>query len=212
MPTPEDAPAGGENIYAVSKYAEERLALAWGAQSGILVVPLRYSCTYGPRQSLRNPYTGVIAIFVTRILNGLPPVVFEDGAQTRDLGFVEDVARANLLAATTTSWDGRPINIGSGQATSILNLARALCAELDPAIIPLVSGQYRVGEIRALTADTGRARAAVHVPRVDLRTGLRAYLAWVAQQGPVTERFGRAAEGLQATGMLRSVAAGAVVG
>lgn len=119
LPTPEDAPAGGENIYAVSKYAEERLALAWGAQSGIPVVPLRYSCTYGPRQSLRHPYTGVIAIFVTRILNGLPPVVFEDGAQPRDLGFVEDVTRANLLAATTTSWDGRPINIGSGQATSI---------------------------------------------------------------------------------------------
>ncbi|HEV1997239.1 MAG TPA: SDR family NAD(P)-dependent oxidoreductase [Candidatus Dormibacteraeota bacterium] len=201
--TPEDAPVGGENIYAVSKYAEERLALAWGTQSDIPVVPLRYSCTYGPRQSLRNPYTGVIAIFVTRILNRLPPVVFEDGAQTRDLGFAGDVARANLLAASSAAWDGRPVNIGSGVPTSILDLARALCAELDPSIEPLVSGQFRVGEIRALTADTGRALAAGHAPRVDLRAGLRAYIEWVAEQGEVTERFSRAAESLRATGMLR---------
>ncbi|MDQ6637986.1 MAG: NAD-dependent epimerase/dehydratase family protein [Candidatus Dormibacteraeota bacterium] len=205
--TPESAAAGGENVYAVSKYAEERLSLAWGLQSGIPVVPLRYSCTYGPRQSLSNPYTGVIAIFVTRILNGLPPVVFEDGRQTRDLGFVADVARANLLAAVTDTWDGVPVNIGSGVATSILELASLLCAELDPSLQPVLSGEFRVGEIRALTPDTSRAEAANHFPRVGLREGLRAYLDWIRAQDPIAECFSSAAARLRDTGMLRRTAA-----
>ncbi len=201
--TPERAPAGGENVYAVSKYAAERLSLAWGVQSGIPVVPLRYSCTYGPRQSLGNPYTGVIAIFVTRILNGLPPLVFEDGRQTRDLGFVTDVARANLVAAATDTWDGVPVNIGSGRATSVLELANLLCAELDPSLQPVLTGEFRVGEIRGLTPDTSRAEAAHHFPRVRLREGLRAYLDWVGDQGSIGECFSSAAARLRATGMLR---------
>nr|MDQ6900098.1 NAD-dependent epimerase/dehydratase family protein [Candidatus Dormibacteraeota bacterium] len=198
---------GGENVYAISKYAAERLSLAWGVQSGIPVVPLRYSCTYGPRQSLRNPYTGVIAIFVTRILNGLPPMVFEDGRQTRDLGFVADVARANLLAAATDIWDGVPVNIGSGRATSVLELANLLCAELDPSLQPVLTGEFRVGEIRGLTPDTSRAEAANHFPTVGLREGLRAYLDWVGDQGHIDERFNSAVVGLRATGMLRRTGA-----
>ena len=205
--TPEQAPAGGENVYAVSKYAQERLALAWGLQSGIPVVPLRYSCTYGPRQSLRNPYTGVIAIFVTRILNGLPPLVYEDGQQTRDLTYVGDIARANLLAADGAAWDGRPVNIGSGRATSILELATLLCTELDASVEPLVSGEYRSGEMRALVADISRARNGGYNPSVELSEGLRAYLDWARGQGNVVERFGAATERLRATGMVRRAAA-----
>ncbi len=101
VPTSEGATLGGENVYAITKVDQERLTLAWSRQTGIPAVALRYSCTYGPRQSLLNPYTGLIAIFATRILNGLPPVLYEDGRQTRDLVFVEDVARANLIAATS---------------------------------------------------------------------------------------------------------------
>lgn len=201
--TPEQAPAGGENVYAVSKYAQERLALAWGIQSQIPVVPLRYSCTYGPRQSLRNPYTGVIAIFVTRILNGLPPLVYEDGRQTRDLTYVGDVARANLLAADGAAWDGRPVNIGSGHATSVLELATLLCARLDASIEPLVSGEYRSGEMRALVADISRARAGGYQPMVELRRGLDDYLDWASGQANVVERFSAAADRLRATGMVR---------
>jgi len=203
-PTPEDAPTGGENTYAISKYAAERLALAWGRQASVPVVPLRYSCTYGPRQSLRNPYTGVIAIFVNRILKGHPPVVFEDGRQSRDFGFVGDVARANLRAATSSAWDGVPVNIGSGVPTTIMEIAELLCAELDPSLVPIVGGQYRVGEMRALTSDDTRARAGGHSPSVDLRDGIRAYLQWVQGQPPVEEHFDAAAQGLRETGMLRT--------
>src|SRR4028119_159112 len=119
VPTPEEAPMGGETVYAITKSDQERLALAWGRQTGVPTVALRYSCTYGPRQSIFNPYTGVIAIFATRLLNGQPPVLYEDGEQTRDLCFVGDVARANLLAAENDALDGLPVNVGSGRAAPI---------------------------------------------------------------------------------------------
>ena len=119
VPTPENAPVGGETVYGLTKVDQEKLVLLWGKQCGIPTVALRYSCTYGPRQSIFNPYTGVIAIFCTRLLNNLPPVLFEDGEQTRDFSFVEDIARANLLAATTDKLDGLPVNVGSGRGVPI---------------------------------------------------------------------------------------------
>ncbi|MDP8949423.1 MAG: NAD-dependent epimerase/dehydratase family protein, partial [Actinomycetota bacterium] len=95
--TPEEAPTGGETVYAITKMDQERLVLTWGRQTGVPTVALRYSCTYGPRQSVFNAYTGVIAIFCTRLLSGQPPVLYEDGEQTRDFCYVGDIARANLL-------------------------------------------------------------------------------------------------------------------
>ena len=124
VPTPENAPVGGETVYGLTKVDQERLVLLWGKQIGIPTVALRYSCTYGPRQSIFNPYTGVIAIFCTRLLNNLPPVLYEDGEQTRDFSFVEDIARANLLAAETDELDGLPVNVGSGLGVSIREIAR----------------------------------------------------------------------------------------
>src|SRR5205814_3903126 len=108
VPTPENAPIGGETVYGLTKVDQEKLVLLWGKQVGIPTVALRYSCTYGPRQSIFNPYTGVIAIFCTRLLNKLSPVLYEDGEQTRDFSYVEDIAHANLLAATTDKLDGLP--------------------------------------------------------------------------------------------------------
>src|SRR5205823_12967289 len=108
-PTPEDAPVGGETVYGLTKVDQEKLVLLWGKQAGIPTVALRYSCTYGPRQSIFNPYTGLIAIFCTRLLNNLPPALYEDGKQTRDFSFVEDIACANLLAAETDVLDGLPV-------------------------------------------------------------------------------------------------------
>src|SRR3989440_12244033 len=110
-PTPENAPIGGETVYGLTKVDQERLVLLWGKQVGIPTVALRYACTYGPRQSIFNPYTGVIAIFCTRLLNNLSPVLYEEGEQTRDFSFVEDIARANLLAAKTDALDGLPVNV-----------------------------------------------------------------------------------------------------
>src|SRR6201993_1009197 len=123
VPTPEFAPIGGETVYAITKVDQEKLVLGWGRQVGIPTVALRYSCTFGPRQSIFNPYTGVIAIFCTRLLNNRAPVIYEDGEQTRDFSFVEDIARANLLAAESEQLDGFAVNVGSGRGVPIREIA-----------------------------------------------------------------------------------------
>jgi len=190
--TPEEMPLGGETVYAITKVDQERLVLTWGRQTGVPTVALRYSCTYGPRQSIFNPYTGVIAIFATRLLNGQPPILYEDGEQTRDFCFVEDVARANLLAATTDVLDGLPVNVGSGRATTIRAVATTVAEALCVPIAPLLHGEFRPGEMRHLTSDISRARSAGYEPRVDLATGIARYLEWIGSQGDVKDYFAAA--------------------
>lgn len=204
-PTPEHAPIGGETVYAITKVDQERLVLTWGRQTGVPTVALRYSCTYGPRQSIFNPYTGVIAIFCTRILNGQPPVVYEDGEQTRDFSFVEDIARANLLAATTDKLDGLPVNVGSGEATSIREIARLISDALNIPIHPVAQGEFRPGEMRHLISDTTRIRAAGYEPQVSLATGIRRYIEWIGRQMDVRDYFAAAETLLRAKGVVHQV-------
>jgi dTDP-L-rhamnose 4-epimerase len=207
VPTPEHAPTGGETVYAITKMDQERLTLSWGRQTGIPTVALRYSCTYGPRQSIFNPYTGVIAIFATRILNGHAPILYEDGEQTRDMCFVEDIARANLLAATTDQLDGLPVNVGSGRATSVREMARMVGEALGQTVEPVARGEFRPGEIRHLTSDITRVRAAGYTPRVDLAEGIRRYVAWISEQGDVRDYFAAAEAGLRERRIVHRVAA-----
>src|ERR1051326_3247358 len=181
-PTPERAPVGGETVYGLTKVDQEKLVLLWGKQIGIPTVALRYSCTYGPRQSIFNPYTGVIAIFCTRLLNNLPAVFYEDGEQTRYLSFVEDIARANLLAAQTDVLDGEPVNVGSGKAVSVREIGQRVSDALGIKIPPEINGEFRPGEMRHLISGTERIRAAGYVPQVDLEEGLARYLDWIRGQ------------------------------
>ena len=204
-PTPENAPVGGETVYGLTKVDQEKLVLLWGKQFGIPTVALRYSCTYGPRQSIFNPYTGVIAIFCTRLLNNLPPVLYEDGEQTRDFSFVEDIARANLLAAETDKLDGLAVNVGSGRGVPIREIARQISDALRIDIAPEVNGEFRPGEMRHLTSDTTRIRAAGHEPRVDLASGIGRYLDWIRTQGDVRDYFSEAATILRDKGVVHKV-------
>lgn len=205
IPTPEATPGGGETVYALTKVDQERLVLLWGKQVGIPTVALRYSCTYGPRQSLFNPYTGVIAIFCTRLLNGLQPVMYEDGGQTRDLCFVEDIARANLLAMESDKLDGLPVNAGSGRATSVRDLALIIADQLGLKIEPLARGEFRPGEIRSLISDISRIRTIGYEPQVTIEQGIGRYLEWIGTQGKVEDYFGKIEAGLRANGIVQSV-------
>ena len=206
VPTPENAPIGGETVYGLTKVDQEKLVLLWGKQSGIPTVALRYSCTYGPRQSIFNPYTGVIAIFCTRLLNDLPPVLYEDGEQTRDFSFVEDIARANLLAAMSDKLDGLAVNVGSGKGVTIREVAEQISAALGIRIAPELNGEFRPGEMRHLTSGTGRIRAAGYEPQVDLATGIGRYLDWIRSQSDVKDYFSEAADILRKKGIVHSVA------
>ncbi len=206
-PTDEEAPTGGENVYAISKMIQERLVISWGRATGIPAVALRYSCTYGPRQSLFNPYTGVIAIFCTRLVNDLPPVVYEDGRQSRDLVYVEDVAGANLLVANDPRADGRVFNVGTGEAAAIGDLATLLAERLDKPIAPKLPGEFRPGEMRALISDASRIGALGFAPRVSLAEGIDRYLDWVRAQGPIAEYFGQAERALRRRRVVKRSAA-----
>ena len=207
MPTPEATPGGGETVYALTKVDQERLVLLWGKQTGIPTVALRYSCTYGPRQSLFNPYTGVIAIFCTRLLNHQPPIVYEDGGQTRDLCFVEDIARANWMVATTDALDGLPVNVGSGRATSVRDLAKIIADQLGVDLAPLARGEFRPGEIRSLISDISRIRSIGYEPQTSIEQGIARYVAWIRTQGSVEDYFSKAEAGLRAKGIVQSVSA-----
>ena len=205
IPTPEATPGGGETVYALTKVDQERLVLLWGKQTGIPTVALRYSCTYGPRQSLFNPYTGVIAIFCTRLLNNQPPVMYEDGGQTRDLCFVEDIARANLLVATSDKLDGLPVNAGSGRATSVRDLAGIIAGQLGVDLKPLARGEFRPGEIRSLISDISRIRTIGYEPQVTIEQGIARYVDWIKTQGSVEDYFSKAEAGLREKGIVQSV-------
>jgi dTDP-L-rhamnose 4-epimerase len=205
MPTPEFAPLGGETVYAITKVDQEKLVLSWGRQVGIPTVALRYSCTFGPRQSIFNPYTGVIAIFCTRLLNELPPVIYEDGEQTRDFSFVEDIARANFLAATLDQSDGKAVNVGSGQAVTIKRVAEMISAALDIPLEPIMNREFRPGEIRHLISDTTLIRNAGYTPMVSLEEGIERYLGWIRQQGSIKEYFAAAEPILREKGILQKV-------
>jgi len=205
VPTPENAPVGGETVYGLTKVDQERLVLLWGKQVGIPAVALRYSCTYGPRQSIFNPYTGVIAIFCTRLLNGLPPMLYEDGEQTRDFSFVEDVARANLLAVETDRLDGLAVNIGSGRGIPIREIAEQLSDILKIDIAPEINGEFRPGEMRHLTSDTALARSAGYKPTVDLSDGIARYIGWIRTQSDIRDYFSEASEILKNKGIVHRV-------
>src|SRR5881227_1128188 len=204
-PTPENAPVGAETVYGLTKVDQEKLVLLWGKQVGTPAVALRYSCTYGPRQSIFNPYTGVIAIFCTRLLNNLSPVLYEDGEQTRDFSFVEDIARANLLAATTDALDGRPVNVGSEKGVTVREIAQRISDALGIRIAPEINGEFRPGEMRHLISGTDTIRAAGYAPQVDLPEGLGRYLDWIRSQSDVRDYFGEAAENLRNKGIVHRV-------
>jgi dTDP-L-rhamnose 4-epimerase len=203
-PTIEQSPITGESVYAITKVDQERLVLTWGRQTGIPSIALRYSCTYGPRQSIFNPYTGVIAIFCTRLLSNQPPVIYEDGRQTRDLCFVEDIAQANLLAALSDKLDGQAVNVGSGKATSIRDLAALISDALNIHIDPVIPGTFRPGEIRHLISDITRIGSLGFAPSVDLQEGIRRYLSWIRTQADVSDYFSAAETTLRARGMVQT--------
>jgi dTDP-L-rhamnose 4-epimerase len=204
-PISEDAPLKFTGVYALSKYFEERLTLALGREWGIPAVALRYSLTYGPRQSIFNPYTGICSIFSTRLLNGLPPVIYEDGRQLRDFVFVEDVARANILAMEDVRADGLVLNVGTGIGTRVMDFAVALRDAYGVDVEPATPGEFRPMDFRHLVADGSRLRALGWVPEVPMAEGVRRYADWILSRGRPAEYFSEAEEQLRRLQIVRSV-------
>ncbi len=202
VPTPETKRPALASVYALGKYDQERLALMVGRAYGIPAVALRFFNVYGPRQALSNPYTGVLAIFAARLLNGRPPCVFEDGLQRRDFVSVRDAARACLLALEHPAAPGRVFNVGSGRAYTVREVAARMARVLGREDIePEITGRYRVGDIRHCVADIGAARAALgYEPAVALDAGLNELAAWLEGQS-AEDRVAEASAELAARGL-----------
>ena len=174
----EDAALRPRSLYAASKTAQEHYALAWSESTGGSVVALRYHNVYGPGMPRDTPYSGVAAIFRSAIEKGEPPKVFEDGGQMRDFVHVDDVAAANV-AATSSAAEREgftAVNVCSGRPISILEVAAALCDTRDGALSPVITGQYRSGDVRHIVADPARAADVLGFnAAVDPRDGLRQF-------------------------------------
>lgn len=184
----EEKPPQNLSVYALSKYDLERLALMYGEALDVPTIALRYFSAYGPRQSLSNPYSGVCAIFISRLMNSKPQVVFEDGQQLRDFIYVEDIAKATLLAlekGENTDY----YNVGSGVPSSINLLAGMLKELFDSSIEPELSNDFRVGDTRSDFADiTKITRDFGFKPTWSLKKGLEELIKWSADKSAI-DRF-----------------------
>ena len=181
--TREDKPLFPASVYAITKQDQEQFCLVTGRAYGIPTVALRYFNVYGPRQALSNPYTGVCAIFSARLLNNQRPLIFEDGEQTRDFVHVSDIVQANLRALETNGGDFQAVNVGTGVATSVRQVARMLAAGLGKHLEPEIVFRYREGDIRHCVSDISRARALLgYEPQVGLAQGIPELLKWVSKQ------------------------------
>jgi len=201
--TRETKPLIPTSIYAITKRDHEELCLVTGSAYGIPAVALRFFNVYGPGQALSNPYTGVAAIFASRLLNGRPPAIFEDGKQSRDFIHVNDIVRAITLALESERAAGHAINLGTGRPSTVLQIAEALSGGLDVDIEPTRNGQYRAGDIRHCVADPQRARELLNFEAAtSLEDGMRALLEWLSDQDAV-DRVDDATRELASRGLAR---------
>ena len=182
-PTGEDKGLRPSSIYAISKKDQEEMSLCVGKAYALPTVALRFFNVYGPRQALSNPYTGAAAIFSSRTLNGKPPMIYEDGLQTRDFVHVSDVVQALLLAMDRDEANYRALNVGSGRPLAIGDVARIICEQVGPAGLgPELADSFRKGDIRHCYADIGRLSALGYSPRVCFEDGVRDLTEWVRRQ------------------------------
>lgn len=204
-PTPESKPLDPTSVYAIGKRATEELALVFGAAYRLPTVALRYFNIYGTRQSLSNPYTGVTAIFTGCLLHGTRPPMFEDGKQTRDFVHVSDVARANELALTRPEGDGRALNVGTGRAIAVEQMARRVASLLKVDLAPEVTGRWRPGDIRHCTADITAIRAAYgFAPAIEYEEGLAELIEWSRRERPAQGDVRGALAELEKRGLSRA--------
>lgn len=202
-PTPETKPLLPTSIYAITKRDQEEMCLSIGRAYDIPTVALRFFNIYGPRQALNNPYTGVAAIFSSRLLNGRAPVVFEDGNQTRDFVHVSDIVRANLLVLAKDDANFEVFNVGTGRPTSVGQIAQLLAQKMRVDIAAQVENKFREGDIRHCYSDIRKIGERLgYEPLVKLDDGIEELIDWAHEQ-KAEDNFEQAAAELMARGLAR---------
>lgn len=202
--TDEDSRIHPTSVYGITKQVQEQLALVAGGALGLEAVSLRYQNVYGPGQSLSNPYTGILSIFSNRILAGEAINIFEDGYESRDFVYIDDVVQATMQAIVSDKAPGHAINVGTGTPTSVLTVAQTL-ARLYSKDVPIrVSGNFRIGDIRHNHADIRRARALLGFePTVDFETGIANFARWVETQNTTDLSYDQSLQEMRERGLLK---------
>ncbi len=190
LPTTEDSKIHPTSVYGITKQNQEQMVLTVCKSLGISAVGYRYQNVYGPGQSLTNPYTGILSIFSTRIKNGNPINIFEDGKETRDFVFIEDVADATILGLEKEESKGQIYNVGTGVSTDVVTVAKTLCKNYNADISMQISGNYRLGDIRHNFADISKIQNELGFnPQWNFEKGISAFTKWVNEQTIPADKY-----------------------
>lgn len=204
VPTDEETPVRPASVYGITKLTQEQMVLTVGKALGISALAFRYQNVYGPGQSLANPYTGILSIFSTRIRNGSGINIFEDGKESRDFVFIDDVVSATVKGVEHDEALVDVFNVGAGVATDVLTIANTLQALLGVTVPVQVTGQFRVGDIRHNVADLAKVRQALAFePSVTIEEGLRQFVSWVKGEQVQTDRYEESLDELRAKGLFK---------
>lgn len=205
IPTREDKPQDCTSIYALTKKEQEKMCLLIGDTYGINTTALRLFNVYGSRQALSNPYTGVCAIFSSRLLNNNPPIIYEDGNQTRDFVHVKDICQSFILAMEKKNSIGEIFNVGGGKPISIKYIAEILSKYINPDIKPTITNKYRYGDIRHCFADISKISTDLgYKPTIKFEEGIKELIEWVkTQRGKVKDKYSAANNELKEKGLIK---------
>ena len=202
--TSEDSKIHPSSIYGITKQVQEQLFLVTGQSIGLPAVALRYQNVYGPGQSLSNPYTGILSIFSNRILNGNPILIFEDGEESRDFIYIDDVVNATILAIEKEEANGHALNVGAGVATSVKEVAERLLKNYNREIKYTISGNYRIGDIRHNYADLTLTKELLGFePVFSFETGIKNFCKWVIEQELPEDKYEKSIIEMKAKGLYK---------
>ena len=206
VPTDEEAVLSATSIYAITKQSQEQIFSVVSRAYGIPTVILRYFNVYGPRQSLGNPYTGILSNFSSRMLNGKPALIYEDGLESRDFVHVDDAVKATILALEKDEANNEVFNVGSGVRVTVSEIANLLVRKLGGSLEPLLVNKYRVGDIRHCFADIGKIKSRLgYEPSISIEEGISNFARWVKRQKKVLDLSDEASGELSRRKLLRQI-------
>ncbi|MBT6699180.1 MAG: SDR family NAD(P)-dependent oxidoreductase [Flavobacteriales bacterium] len=204
LPTDEQSKIHPSSIYGINKQQQEQMVMLMGESLSIPSVAFRYQNVYGPGQSLSNPYTGILSIFSTRILNGNNLDIYEDGEETRDFVYIEDVVDATILGIEKEEANGQIFNIGSGIATRVLDVANTLKRLYNSEINITVSGKFRLGDIRHNFADLSKSKDILgFTPKYNFERGITEFVNWVKTQEVMEDKYEKSIQQLKNKGLIK---------
>jgi len=204
LPTDEDSKIHPTSVYGITKQNQEQMVLTVCKSINIPAIAFRYQNVYGPGQSLKNPYTGILSIFSTQIRNGNNLHIFEDGKESRDFVYIDDVVDATILGIENNTITNEVFNVGSGVSTSVLDVAKKLKALFDSNVEINITGNFRLGDIRHNYADLSKVQKILgYAPHYDFDKGIKIFTEWVMSQKLNADNYSKSIDEMKTKGLFK---------